>query len=111
MLAEKGYTLSLATVYRTLSLLVQAGIVRKVSAGEDVDIGGSWYEHIWRREHHDHLVCLRCGRVIEFSYPAIEILQEAVARDHGFLLEGHRLELTGTCPDCRGKHQEGDKER
>ena len=51
-------------------------------------------------EHHDHLVCSRCGKKVEFSYQAIEILQEAVAREHGFTLESHHFELIGICPDC-----------
>ncbi|HOJ14036.1 MAG TPA: transcriptional repressor [Deltaproteobacteria bacterium] len=98
---SQGYGLSLATVYRTLSLLAQAGIVTRVGASDDPDSAGSWYEHTWRREHHDHLVCTHCGAVIEFSYPAIEVLQEAVAREHGFVLEGHSLELKGICARCR----------
>ena len=100
-LAAHGHTMSLTTVYRTLSLLVQAGIVRTVTPPDATDTQGVWYEHTWRREHHDHLVCVRCGRVVEFTYPAIEVLQEAVAREHGFTLEGHRLELAGLCPECR----------
>ena len=97
----QGYTLSLTTVYRNLALLVQAGIIRRASIQEDASTGGVWYEHIWDHEHHDHLVCSHCGMKVEFSYPAIEILQEAVAKEHGFILESHHLELIGMCPDCR----------
>lgn len=103
LLRKQGYSLSLTTVYRNLSLLVQAGIIRRVSVSDDTGVGGAWYEHIWRREHHDHLVCSCCGATVEFSYPAIEILQEAVAKDHGYTLESHHLELTGICPACRTK--------
>lgn len=101
-LREAGYRISLPTLYRNLPLLEQAGIVRKVpGSGAAV-----WYEHIWGREHHDHLVCNRCGRRVEFSYPAIEVLQEAVAREHGFELRGHRLELFGVCRECKGGGRE-----
>lgn len=101
LLREQGYSLSLTTVYRNLSLLVQAGIIRKTSLSDESGFGGTRYEHVWDHEHHDHLVCSRCGRTIEFTYPAIEVLQEAVAKEHGFTLENHHLELTGICPECR----------
>lgn len=105
-LSEQGYRTSLATVYRTLTLMVHSGIVRKVTPGDETAKGGVWYEHAWREEHHDHLVCLRCKKVVEFAYPAIEILQEAVAREHGFTLVGHHLELTGLCESCRKTRDE-----
>jgi len=85
-------------VYRNLALFIKAGILRRTSIAED---SGAWYEHIWAQNHHDHLVCSRCGKRIEFSYQAIEILQEAVAKEYGFTLESHYLELIGLCPDCR----------
>ncbi len=107
LLREQGYTMSLTTVYRNLSLLIQAGIIRRTSVNDESGIGGTRYEHIWDHEHHDHLVCSRCGRTIEFSYPAIEVLQEAVAKEHGFTLESHHLELTGTCSACRSKDSAG----
>jgi len=103
LLKAQGHNLSLTTVYRNLALLVQAGIIRRASIREDTGTGGVWYEHIWDHEHHDHLICTQCGLRVEFSYPAIEVLQEAVAREHGFTLENHHLELMGTCPDCRKK--------
>ncbi len=103
LLREKGYNLSLVTIYRNLALLIEAGIIRRAIVQEDTRSGGAWYEHVWGREHHDHLVCSCCGHKVEFSYPAIEILQDAVAREHGFTLERHHLELIGLCPDCRSK--------
>ncbi len=109
LLKKQRYHLSLVTIYRNLSLFVEAGIIRRTSAQEDARTGGAWYEHIWGREHHDHLICLQCGRKVEFSYPAIDVLQEAVAREHGFTLERHHLELVGLCPECRGKSGEGDE--
>lgn len=101
LLKAQGFTLSLTTIYRNLSLLVQAGIIRRTCLQEDICSGGAWYEHIWDQEHHDHLICYRCGKKIEFTYPAIEILQEAVAKEFGFTLERHHLELIGLCPDCQ----------
>ena len=62
------------------------------------------YEHVWGRAHHDHLVCLHCGKQVEFQYPAIDVLQEEVAREYGFELKRHHLELIGVCADCRTSH-------
>lgn len=103
LLKDQRYHLSLVTIYRNLSLLVEAGIIRRASIQEDTRSGGAWYEHVWGREHHDHLVCSQCGSKVEFSYPAIDVLQEAVAREHGFTLERHHLELVGLCPECRSR--------
>ena len=103
LLKDQGYALSLVTIYRNLALLIEAGIIRRAVVQEDTRSGGAWYEHTWGHEHHDHLVCSRCGTKREFVYPAIEVLQEAVAREHGFTLERHHLELVGICPECRGR--------
>jgi Fur family ferric uptake transcriptional regulator len=100
-LKEEGLGMAASTFYRNLPLLVESGIVRRACIAEEERGGGTLYEHVWGQEHHDHLVCSRCGRKVEFSYPAIDILQEAVARDHGFRLERHHLELVGLCPDCQ----------
>ncbi len=101
-LAERqGKPVALTTVYRNLPLLVEAGIVRRASVEGAPDRGGVHYERVWNRPHHDHLVCSQCGRCVEFSYPAIEVLQEAVAQEHGFVLERHHMELVGVCGKCR----------
>jgi Fur family transcriptional regulator, ferric uptake regulator len=103
-LIRQGHQVSLTTVYRNLALLVQAGIVRRAVLNAGAGSGGALYEHIWGREHHDHLVCSRCGKRVNFYYPAIDVLQEAAAREHGFVLETHHLELIGICPDCAPAH-------
>jgi Fur family ferric uptake transcriptional regulator len=82
--------ISLSTVYRTLKLFAEKGILERHDFGH----GRGRYEAA-PREHHDHLVDIETGRVIEFSNSAIEALQERVARDLGFELVGHRLELYG----------------
>jgi len=103
LLRQQGYNLSLVTIYRNLSVLVEAGVIRRADVQDDTRSGGAWYEHIWGRAHHDHLICMQCGRKVEFSYPAIDVLQEAVAREYGYTLERHYLELVGLCPECTGK--------
>lgn len=80
--------ISISTVYRTVKMLEDAGIIERHDFGD----GRARYEQM-PDEHHDHLIDLRSGRVIEFRSEEIEALQEAVARRLGFKLRGHRLEL------------------
>jgi Fur family ferric uptake transcriptional regulator len=87
---------SQTSVFRTLNLLVEAGIVRKTPC----DQMKARYEPVFGMHHHDHLVCMRCGRIIEFSDECIERLQQEVARKHNFALLGHRLILSGYCDRC-----------
>lgn len=82
--------ISIATVYRTVRLFEEAGIISKHDFGD----GRSRYEEA-TEEHHDHLINLRSGQVIEFSSKEIERLQEIIAKELGFKLVGHRLELYG----------------
>lgn len=82
--------ISLATVYRTVKLFEEAGILEKVDFGD----GRARYEDA-EREHHDHLIDLNSGQVIEFVSPEIEALQEKIAEKLGYRLKGHKLELYG----------------
>ena len=83
--------ISLATVYRTIRLLEEAGILEKHDFGD----GRARYEEI-QRTHHDHLIDVDTGEVIEFVNEEIEALQETIARELGYRLTGHRHELYGT---------------
>ncbi len=85
-----------ATVYRTLKLLVDAGVASARNFGE----GFARYEPV-DDQHHDHLVCLVCGRIDEFHDPQIERLQDQVARDLGYVLTHHRHEIFGVCAPCQ----------
>src|SRR5512135_1722760 len=95
-LKRLGIRGSKATVYRTLPLLAEAGIVKPAIVAGD----SKSYETTWGADHHDHLVCGRCGKVVEFGFEAFEILQREVAGRYGFRLDNHHHELVGTCPDC-----------
>jgi Fur family ferric uptake transcriptional regulator len=86
-----------ATVYRTMKLLEEAGLARRL----DYDPRTARYEQSDLTSHHDHLVCDRCGKVVEFESPRIEELQEILAKEKGFQLTGHRMYLFGICPECR----------
>lgn len=85
-----------ATVFRTIKLLSEAGLAREACPDE----GAKRYEHAYRHEHHDHLVCLGCGAIVEFKDPGIERAQEAIYRKYGYRPAGHQMELQGYCPSC-----------
>lgn len=87
---ERDSSISIATVYRTVKLFEEAGILEKHDFGD----GRARYEPA-EREHHDHLIDLTTGEVIEFVDPEIEALQEKIAERLGYQLKGHRLELFG----------------
>ena len=88
--SEKDNRISLATVYRTVKLFEEAGILDRLEFGD----GRARYEDA-ERDHHDHLIDLTTGEVIEFLDPDIEALQEKIAEKYGYKLKGHRLELYG----------------
>ncbi len=97
-LRAKNPRIGYATVYRTLKLFAESGIAREIHFGD----GQTRYEHQAAGEHHDHLVCTRCGTIVEFENEAIEQLQAEVASQHGFTIATHKLELYGICATCRG---------
>jgi Fur family ferric uptake transcriptional regulator len=98
-LRGKGVDASRATVYRSLPLLVEAGLVQPTI----VSGNGHYYETAVGHEHHDHLVCSECDKVVEFQFEAFEILQREVAAKYGFELTSHFHELIGVCPECQGR--------
>lgn len=86
-----------ATVYRTMKLLCDSGLAKKVHFGDGV----ARYEQKYGSKHHDHLICERCGANIEVLDDDIERLQEELARRHGYVLTSHRMYLYGICASCR----------
>jgi len=88
--SARDYNISIATVYRTVKLFEESGILEKVEFGD----GRARYEDA-EREHHDHLIDMNSGEVIEFVDPEIEALQEKIAERLGYRLKGHKLELYG----------------
>ncbi|HEY2409077.1 MAG TPA: Fur family transcriptional regulator [Polyangiaceae bacterium] len=93
--ARVGY----ATVYRTMKLLAESGIVQEHKFGD----GFTRYELADEEAHHDHLICLECGKITEFEEPAIEELQQRIATRYGFRVQAHKHELYGLCSDCQKK--------
>ncbi len=86
-----------ATIYRTLKLLCECGLCRELKLEDDT----TRYEHLYGHQHHDHLICTKCGRFIEVVDPDIERLQEKLFKIHSFYPQRHRMELYGICKRCK----------
>ena len=91
-------TISIPTIYRTLSLLEESNIVNSLSFGAK----GKKYE-FGLKEHHDHLICIQCGKLIEFQDDIIEKRQEEIARKFNFKMTDHTMNITGICDVCQAK--------
>lgn len=85
------------TVYRTLKLLVEAGLAREVRFGD----GRTRYEHNYKHPHHDHLICTECGMTIEFYSAELEAVQDAVVASYKFKPTQHSLRIFGVCAQCQ----------
>jgi Fur family transcriptional regulator, ferric uptake regulator len=85
------------TIYRTLALLHQAGAVEK----HDFRYGPPNYEVTFAKAHHDHLMCVQCGEIIEFQEPRVETLQQGVVKRYGYQLLSHTHKLYGLCSTCQ----------
>ncbi len=96
-LKKKGSKISLATIYRTLNLLVKSGLVRSEDLGEK----HSHFEPETPGAAHGHLICLGCGRVQEFEEEKLKLKISAIGRRHGFHLEKYSLQVFGFCDQCR----------
>ena len=94
---KKHPSVGFATVYRTLRLLCESGLCRELH----FDDGTTRYEHLFGHDHHDHLICTRCGAFVEVVDQKIEKLQEELMLRHGFSPQGHRMELYGICSKCK----------
>ncbi|MBR7001050.1 MAG: ferric iron uptake transcriptional regulator [Neisseriaceae bacterium] len=93
---EEDLNIGVATVYRVLAQFEEAGILMR----HNFDTGKAVYE-LDRGNHHDHLVCVRCGKITEFCDDRIEKLQDDVAEEHGYEIIDHAMYLYGTCGECQ----------
>ncbi len=96
--------IGIATIYRTLSLLENEGMVTSISFGSR----GKKYE-LGTKAHHDHLICTECGKILEFYDEAIEKKQEKIAEAFGFAMQDHTLKIYGICPDCQNQAEKEKK--
>ncbi len=101
LVEQEDPTVGHTTVYRTLKLLTEAGLAREVRLGD----GKTYYEHHYRHEHHDHMICTECGKVIEFFSPEIESLQDAMADKFKFKPTHHSMRIMGLCEECQKKEE------
>lgn len=102
-LKKEGLKLSRPTYYRNLNLFVKAGLIAK----SNLEDGRVIYEHLLRQKHHDHFVCLKCGQIIEFYDPNIEIQRKKICNKYGFQSRRHQMQIFGLCRECGKKN--GDK--
>ena len=86
-----------ATIYRTLDLLADSGMIVERDFGE----GFRRYERVPGHPHHEHLICLRCGKVVEFQNDRLERMKSLIADEYGFRHSHHRLEIYGVCRECQ----------
>jgi len=95
-LRQGGQTIGLTSVYRALQALNEAGLVDVVRT----PTGEATYRRCGSEQHHHHLVCRSCGAAAEVATPALERWVASIARTHGYVVDGHTLEITGTCGRC-----------
>jgi len=96
-LRKKGSRVSKATVYRTLPLLVKAGLIKEVIHGEK----HHHYEHIDGKSVHDHLICLKCGKIVEFAEESLREIEERICQKHHFQPQKTVVEIFGYCKNCQ----------
>src|SRR6476659_2687266 len=107
LVQQQDPTVGQTTVYRTLKLLTEAGLAREVRFGDGV----THYEHNYKHEHHDHMICSEGGRIIEFFAAELEAIQDAMSAKHRFQVTQHLLRIIGICAECRRALREADKEQ
>lgn len=100
ILLEEGIEIGVATIYRVLTQFEQAGILLR----HHFESGKAVYE-LNKGDHHDHIVCVKCGKVTEFHNPTIEKLQSQIAQENGYRIVDHALYLYGVCGACQQKHR------
>jgi Fur family ferric uptake transcriptional regulator len=97
LVKKEDPTVGQTTVYRTLKILTDAGLAREVRFGD----GRTHYEHNYKHQHHDHMICSECGKIIEFFSAELEAIQDQMAAKHDFEIRQHLLRMIGICSECR----------
>ena len=103
---QRNPKIGYATVYRTLRLMAESGWASARQFGDRT----ARFERQAEGHHHDHLICLVCGKIVEFASERIEELQSRIAHKKGFRIFEHKLELYGHCPDCLSKKERAGRE-
>lgn len=97
LVRKKDRSIGYTTVYRTMRLLSEFGLCQELDFGDGI----LRFEHKYGHEHHDHLICTKCGRFIEVLKPQIEKMQERLAREYQFMPTRHKLQIFGVCRQCQ----------
>ena len=105
-LRNKKKRISKASLYRTIPLLIESGLIKEVF----FDNGHLHYEQIYGHKHHCHLRCANCGKIVEFADDTVAKIQDRISKKYGFVITAHRFELIGYCPQC-GQRDRVQKER
>ena len=100
LVRKKHKGIGYATVARTVKLMRESGICRQVDFGDS----SLHYEHKYGHGHHDHLICLSCGKFEEIYNPKLEKIQDELVSKYGYVQENHKLDIFGLCPECAKKH-------
>lgn len=90
-------SIGIATVYRTMNLMVEFGLARE----NVLTKGQKTFEKLYQQSHHDHLICAQCDKIVEFEHPLIEKYQLEICQTYGFTLIQHQMEIYGICRDCQ----------
>lgn len=98
---KKKAGVSKASIYRTIPLLIEAGLITEVF----LEDGHMHYEHVYGRDHHCHLRCNQCRKIIEFSDPRLAQFEREIGERFDFVPEGHKMEIFGRCRECMGKKE------
>ena len=106
LVKQEDPTIGQTTVYRTLKLLTEAGLAREVRFGD----GRTHYEHNYKHQHHDHMICSECGRIIEFFSAELEALQDKIAAKHRFQITQHLHRIIGLCSECRRAAKDSERD-
>ena len=101
LVRKKHKGIGYATVARTIKLMCESGVCRQVDFGD----GSQRFEHKHGHEHHDHLICLACGKFEEIYSPELEANQDQLVKKYGYVQESHKLDIFGLCPRCSGKRR------
>ncbi len=91
--------IGIATIYRTLNFLEEVNLITSISFGKD----GKKYEGNTNK-HHDHIICTSCGKIVEFLDEEIERKQEKIAKENGFKITDHTMQIFGICSECQDKN-------
>lgn len=99
ILRKGNKNISRATIYRSIPLLIESGLVQETFREEN----RIFYEHTYGHEHHDHMLCIKCKKIIEFTDEKLEKLQNEICKKHEFQIADHRLSIKGYCKKCSQK--------